>query len=153
MYNEYFNNMGITLDNFRKEKTNKRKLKIAILNDETLSESEKEEKLSSIGITECPYHDGEIKAYSAYKKTNELGTDTLVIGDFLWECEIEPFAETLNNAGIKEFIYADKSTALMDFIHDIPKYGYEFSYPTTYSENDWRGVPITIRGLLFRRIE
>ena len=58
-----------------------------------------------------PFTDGANKAYRAE------------FSDLLWDREVADFVDTLRKAGITEFAYTGKSTALMENIHQLAAEG------------------------------
>jgi hypothetical protein len=63
-----------------------------------------------------PFTDGANRAYRAWEDSIESNTDELILSD-IWDREVADFVDTLRKAGIKEFIYTEHSTALMENIH------------------------------------
>ena len=59
-----------------------------------------------------PFTDGANKAYRAW-----------AFSDLLWDREVADFVDTLRKAGITEFVYTGKSTALMENIHQLAAEG------------------------------
>ena len=70
-----------------------------------------------------PYPPGASKAYRAWVWSIEKGEDEVEMNEFLWEREVGDFVETLRKAGVKSLVYTNKSTAVMDNLHDFAKEG------------------------------
>ena len=94
---------------------------------------------------EMPYSQGAWQAYRAWMASGEI----LQMDDFLWDREVENFSDALKAAGISEFLYTNKSTALMDNIHDLVALGWKLNGPETFEKEDRWGDKENLRGLRF----
>ena len=70
-----------------------------------------------------PVEAGACKAYRAWSQSVEKEKDEVEMDDFLWDREVADFVDTLRKAGITEFAYTGKSTALMENIHQLAAEG------------------------------
>ena len=70
-----------------------------------------------------PFTDGANKAYRAWAGSIESNADEFEFSDLLWDREVADFVDTLRKAGITEFAYTGKSTALMENIHQLAAEG------------------------------
>lgn len=66
---------------------------------------------------------GTYKALWAYRHSLSIKLDELVLFEFLSKNEIKDFVQALRKAGIKSFIIADHSSALMEMMHLLSKNG------------------------------
>jgi len=64
---------------------------------------------------------GTYKALWAYRHGLSMKLDEPVLFEFLWKNEIKDFVQALRKAGIKSFIIADHSSALMEMMHLLSK--------------------------------
>lgn len=71
-----------------------------------------------------PYTSGEYKACYAYNTSLKYGEEEIILRDFLWDSEVEDFANTMKTAGVKSFIYANESSSVMQNIHGLSDHGY-----------------------------
>lgn len=94
---------------------------------------------------EMPYSQGAWQAYRAFEASEGI----LQLDDFLWDREVENFSEALKAAGISEFIYTNKSTALMDNLHDLVACGWKLIGPVAFEKEDRWGDKESIRGIQF----
>ena len=86
----------------------------------------------------CPLTNGELEAVRAWNPEAE----TFVEDDHLWTKDIHDFIACLREAGIETFLFTDKSTALMESIHEFAKEGVRLEGPETFTTNDgWGGEP------------
>ena len=70
-----------------------------------------------------PFTQGAVKALTAYDRSLKRGADAFEVEDLPWENELADFAATLRDAGIKEIVVTDQSTALMDGIYGLTALG------------------------------
>lgn len=70
-----------------------------------------------------PIPAGACKAFRAWRHTIEREENEVEMEDFLWDREVADFIDTLKKAGIERFIYTNKSTALMENMHDLEAAG------------------------------
>lgn len=70
------------------------------------------------------FSSGVNKAYWAWYYSDFQGE---IICDTMWNKEVHDFVSTMREAGVKSFIYIDKSTTLMDNLHSFVKEGCEIS--------------------------
>lgn len=73
-----------------------------------------------------PFNPAEYKAYRAYRDSVINNEDEIILNDFLWDTEVVDFTNCLRKAGVKSFVYANESTAVMKNIHDLAKNGFVF---------------------------
>lgn len=66
---------------------------------------------------------GQIKAYWSYRYSS---TEELMLDVHLWDNEVSDFVNTLREAGVKSFVYANTSTAVMDNFHAFIENGCKF---------------------------
>lgn len=74
-----------------------------------------------------PFNGGQCKAYRAWRSSVRWNSEIIVLDEFLWDEEMDDFIQTLKEAGIKEFVYTNGSTALMGNIHGFVNGGYNFA--------------------------
>lgn len=96
-----------------------------------------------------PYSQGTIKAYNMYEDCSEdCSPDIYILKDFLWENEVEDFVRAIKEAEITQFVYTNQSTALMENIHQLSKYGVSISgLCKTIEHKSWRDVELL--GIIF----
>jgi hypothetical protein len=97
-----------------------------------------------------PFSDGACKAYRAYFNSQTNQSSDFEVSDLPWEKDYEDFVGTLRAAGIKTFVVTDKSTALMDGIHELTSRGCKLIGPAvitrkefffgSYQETEHRGL-------------
>lgn len=110
------------------------------------------ENLMNISKTEeglRSLHGGKFKALTAYRITKEDGFEKFLMDDFLWDKEVKDFTDLLKEAGITEFCYSNKSTALMDNIIGFDREGYKLEGYTQIRKH----LPFhdeTVNALVFR---
>ena len=95
-----------------------------------------------------PFTNGQCKAYRAWCDSIKW-EDIIILNDFLWDEEMDDFIQTLKGSGIKEFVYVNTSTAVMDNIHGFIDGGYDFAGLYMISDkdkygNDW------VKGIRFK---
>lgn len=62
---------------------------------------------------------GERMAYIAWKHSYQSNYAKFVLEDFLWDEDIPDFLNALKRAHVREFVYANDSTAALDNMHAI----------------------------------
>ena len=87
------------------------------------------------------FSSGVNKAYWAWYYSDCQGE---IICDTMWNKEVHDFVSTMREAGVKSFIYIDKSTALMGNLHAFVKEGCEISNLVVIEEGE---------GMFYRKIE
>lgn len=87
---------------------------------------------------EFPFPSGQMKAYWAWRHSSEIAQDILALDDFLWEREVKDFCRTLREAGLTEFAYTNRSTAVMENIHAFESAGWRMA-------GTWRATITTDR--------
>ncbi len=94
----------------------------------------------------CPMTEGACMAIRFWK----ANADTMIADDHLWTKDIHDFVTCLREAGVKTFLFADHSTALMESIHEFVKEGLTLVGPETYTEECcWSREPQTRLALRF----
>ena len=74
-----------------------------------------------------PFSGGESKAYQPRAGTESRGEEEYEMDDFLWDTDVHDFVETLRKAGIRSFVYTNKSTAVMENLHALAAEGCEMT--------------------------
>lgn len=86
-----------------------------------------------------PYTPGENVALIQYDRSCRNGSDEYEVDDLPWDDQMEDFVKTLRAAKIQKIVVTDQSTALMDGIYGLTKYGCRMtSLHTITRENDRR---------------
>ena len=97
-----------------------------------------------------PFTDGANKAYRAWAGSIENGADEFEFSDLLWDREVADFVDTLRKAGITEFAYTGKSTALMENIYQLAAEGctmtglYTKSKEELWGETEIQGIRFSV---------
>lgn len=101
-----------------------------------------------------PFSDGACKAYRAYTTSQNNQASTFEVSDLPWEKDYDDFVGTLRAAGIQTFVVTDKSTALMDGIHELTSRGCKLIGPVaitrkefffgSYQETEDRGLEFQV---------
>ena len=89
--------------------------------------------------------DGSWQALRSYLCTNDRDYSTFTVEDAPWDRDFADFIQTVEDAGITEFILADESTALMRTLHRLLTAGWIIAdtstQPQKYGE-DKQGLRI-----------
>lgn len=115
--NELFNTMRRTAYAWSKEKAARKARKKKIISAYGWDSEELKAWYEEDEAAKFPFTSGEMKAYHAWESSIEYGESELEMNDFNWDHESHDFIETLREAGIKSFVFTNKSTALMENIH------------------------------------
>ena len=83
-----------------------------------------------------PFSDGACKAYRSYATSQYNLASDFEISDLPWEKDYDDFVGTLKAAGIQTFVVTDKSTALMDGIHELTSRGCKLIGPVTITRKE-----------------
>lgn len=96
-----------------------------------------------------PFTDGQYKAYCAWCDSIKWDLDIIILDNFLWDEEMDDFIQTLKGSGIKEFVYVNTSTAVMNNIHGFIDGGYDFAGLYMLSNKDKYGDG-WVKGIRFK---
>lgn len=100
-----------------------------------------------------PYGPGAWKAYHAYMASLRNNSSEFEMSEFLWDREVKEFVETLKKAGVKGFVYTNKSTAVMENLHELCEAGCELEGLCTITRlEDYYGrdMDIPVKGIRFK---
>ena len=96
-----------------------------------------------------PFNGGQCKAYRAWCSSVRWNHEIFVLDEFLWDDEVDDFIQTLKEAEIKEFVYMNSSTAVMNNIHGFINGGYDFA--GLYEiQNKNKYVDDVVKGIRFK---
>ena len=96
-----------------------------------------------------PFTGGQCKACRAWCSSVRWNHEIFVLDEFLWDDEIDDFIQILKEAGIKEFVYMNSSTAVMNNIHGFINGGYDFA--GLYEiQNKNKYVDDVVKGIRFK---
>ena len=121
--NNYFKEMETACREWQKAKERRNAERAALVAaddwDELKEWSEREKSYI------FPFTSGEMKALCGWK--NSANTDIFAVDELPWEGkdEAEDFIEAMREAGVEEFAITDRSTALMDALHELAEAGCE----------------------------
>ena len=134
----YFEEMGDKLDEYNEKTREYNKQIEEIINGKALSFEELAENCDAVyhaskdDIT-CPYSNGEIKAYEAYKKGVECKDFPILMS--IRSKDVKDFVETMKESGETKFILADDSSGLMQSLYDFWREHCYVRGLMTYREN------------------
>lgn len=75
-----------------------------------------------------PLNKGQRIAYRAWNSSVGFGHEIIILDEAIWnEEDTNDFIQTLKEAGIKEFIFTNRSSVAMDSIYNFVKNGYIFA--------------------------
>lgn len=117
--NAYFEELGRIGSEWEKERTERQEQKGRIIQKYGWDSEELNEWYEKNKAVKFPYGQGTVKAYRAWRYSDE----ELEMSDFLWPNEVDDFVAALRTAGIKTFIYTNRSSSVMDNIHDFVESG------------------------------
>lgn len=111
--NTYFEQMRTVGEAFEEERAIRRKERKALISQEDWDGVKAWNKREERDYPN-PFTSGEAKAFHAYQRNLQRGTDYFEIDDLPWNYEREDFVKTLRKAGITDIVVTDESTALME---------------------------------------
>lgn len=97
-----------------------------------------------------PYSSGEMKAFWAWRNSQEFSLDFIEMEDHLWENEVADFVKTLKQAGIGGFVFSNRSTGLMENIHQLIAEGCTLVGPSSFVKKTKWDEERPVIGLEFR---
>lgn len=125
--NAYFNEMRKALYDWRAAKKERAERKKTIVETCGWESEELRAWYEEEAAAKHPFSGGESKAYQAWAVTVSRGEEELEMDDFLWDTEAHDFVETLRKAGIRSFVYTNKSTSVMENLHALAAEGCEMT--------------------------
>ena len=162
MKNNFFEAMKAQAEAFAKEKAARETVKKALIARYWDASREEEEEID-VEIKAWyeeekkhpyPFSDGACKAYRAYATSQNNQASAFEVSDLPWEKDYDDFVGTLKAAGIQTFVVTDKSTALMDGIHELTSRGCKLIGPAaitrkgfffgSYQETEYRGLEFQV---------
>ena len=127
--NEYFEaRLEAAMSYEKRVKEHKEELE-KIWSDESLSSEESEAKEEAWYkerdelIASRPYSEGDCYAFRAWDNSIEWECEELDVNDMPFKKDIKDFVNALRESGCKEFILTDKSSALMENLHELERQG------------------------------
>lgn len=99
-----------------------------------------------------PFSRGQTTAYRAWQESREFNTEYFECSDIPWEKDIPDFVATLREAYIDKFVVTDRSTGLMEGLHNLEAAGCTMIslIKLSKSEKRWGGSETIISpGILF----
>ena len=149
MTNRYFEEMRNAAKAFEEAKAEMKNERDQILEKHGWDSEEMKAWKEREKALKFPYTNGQMKAFWAWRYTNDNEFESFTMNDFLWDKEVEDFARTMKEAGITEFVYTCTSTALMDNIHDLEAAGFKMTGLSELTKKNTWGEDEIIRGLRF----
>lgn len=162
--NEYFNEMYRIGCEWQKRHDAHEKRKKEIIETLGWESPELEAWYAEEEQMKFPFSSGANKAYRAWRYSDGDGehcdhsddgihSDEVEMTDFCWEGEYADFIGTLRKAGIKSFVVTNRSTGLMEDIHNYIDHGCTLEGPCTIirkKESFGEETEETVLGLRFR---
>ena len=99
-----------------------------------------------------PFSQGASKAYRAWASSVGRQEDEIEMDDFLWEREVADFVDTLRKAGFSTFVYTNRSTAVMENLHQFAAQGCRMEGLCTITRQETRWPdeePVEVMGIRF----
>lgn len=97
-----------------------------------------------------PFTEGQVMACRNWSEAVRGGSDTFEVRDLPWARDAHDFVEALRAAGITEFAVTERSTALMELLHEFGKEGCAMQGLCTVTRKDEVLGESTHKGILFR---
>lgn len=93
---------------------------------------------------------GVVKAFNSWKRRNAY--DGAIVCEEIWRGEVLDYMRTLFDGGITEIIITDKSTALMENLHEFCSYGWKMDscititkdYGTIVEKEEVKGIRLVL---------
>ena len=80
---------------------------------------------------------GMSRAIMAYLDTNDSGVTEFMVGDMPFLQDMDGFMETVEAAGITEFLLCDTSTGLMESLHYLMGHGWQITGACEFSTSPY----------------
>ena len=114
--NAYFEGMRKIAEGWQDAKEEREAMKKEIIDTYGWDSEELKAWYAEDKAAKFPFSSGAMKAYRAWAASVRNQIDTMEMQDFLFDNEVEAFVIIMRNAGIKSFVYTNRSTAVMDNI-------------------------------------